>query len=259
MKTLGILVHPGWADNEGERLEFYKNRLSEFEYSVTCLPRVSKSIKTRLVKLFKDELVKFYASGCNQFSSRLTNSIFSKPGTKRYLDIIVNAHIKVNKQRSVAKTISGLAGRLKVSKYQQQVILDKVLTELVEHKDYEFSNILFRGDVTMVDSKKAFIDDLSSYIDSINHAHISYGDIGIVSSNIANVLDAITPKFKFDRIELFGEYANECVNFLNIKLNALGYETIIRHEASVLAVNSPNVQTIENLDKWSEFNYLDRL
>ena len=255
MKTLGILVHPGWADNESDRLEFYKDHLSKYDVALVFPPRLNEHSKNYLVNKLIDDIVRMYTGGHKSFS---VSAIFRTDILTNYIDAILRKFNNEHSHLVKVTTKSGLVGNFRRSKYPTKVLVKRALLYIGERN--KLPGCLFKGDATLVPSKNKFMDDLTSYTDSTtNIANLSLGSIGYIRSHIGTILEEAKDIYDFDNIELFGEYANECVYALQLELDTLGYTSVIKHEASVLTVTSSNKSTMDNLNDWVGFNYLDTL
>ena len=255
MSSLGILVHPGWADNESERLEFYKDYLSRYELAIVFLPRISEHSKNYLVNELIDDIVRMYTDG---YKTSHVSGIFRTDMLMDYIDAILKELDSSYSQTVKVITKTGLVGSFRRGKYPTGVLVRRALLHMGKHN--RLPGYLFNGDVTLVPSKEKFINDLISHTDSdTNIVNLSLGSIGYIRTHAKTILEKVSKGYAFDNIELFGEYANECVYALKIELDSLGYISTIKHEASVLAVSSSNKSTMDNLNDLVDFDYLDTL
>lgn len=220
-KKLGILVHPGWVadkENPSYNHKVYEDYIKQYDKTLVFLPEMNTSLRKTFLRLYSDDIINHY------LGNKVSNDfiiLFRLCGIDKLLAFIKEIYdtafsVKINKNK--------IKGTYKKGKIHIKQFIIKVLENKYDRLD-ELTKIglLFNGDQTWHGPTKEVIDWFDKLYGNEDIKDIILYKLGGIE-NVNLHLEHIMEKYSKYDIEIFGEYYNQCVKSLGIKLIKLDIE-----------------------------------
>jgi hypothetical protein len=238
---IGLIVHAGWSvGGDGYDINFYNDKIKDFDKVFITMPLVDKEMKRRLFTQDIDDMLNYIFDKdetAKGYLSRIYNvEHLLKPmlSMKRYLiSNTPKVHVKIGKVTGIYK---------RPCESPKQIMKKYLLKEYDNVNRSKLFDILFVGDYSPI---PGLSDELIKFKDQFKHNDkvevLEFGGLDLTKM----FLDYLFINGKIvkpgDKLYIFGEFYNQCVKsitnlFKNLDMG-IEYETLPEYSTLNKATN----------------------
>lgn len=221
---IAVLMHPHYGGTITKEFgEIYVNALKTYETSIVYLPKIDNEIAKEIIIENIDILLDYYFD--NKTNEYLHN-YFGIPTIPYFINLVESVF-------KIPKTIFKIKNKTYIKKFdnrnKKKYLRDKILSniDLILKAVPKFTSII-SGVKDFTIHNEDLINNLESRLEKEKDVFIySLGGVGIIQEYSKFIYGEINRETEID---IFGEYANQCIQHHKNVLEKLGFKVnIIKH------------------------------